>query len=47
MHRAWYPIFPLNVVLFPTSSLPLHIFEERYQTLINECLAQGGGPFIH
>jgi Lon protease-like protein len=32
------PLFPLNVVLFPSSSLPLHIFEERYKTLIRECL---------
>jgi Lon protease-like protein len=31
------PLFPLNVVLFPSSSLPLHIFEERYKTLIKEC----------
>ena len=32
------PIFPLNIVLFPHSSLPLHIFEERYKTLIHECI---------
>lgn len=32
------PIFPLNIVLFPQSSLPLHIFEERYKTLIHECI---------
>ena len=32
------PIFPLNVVLFPQSQLPLHIFEERYKTLISECI---------
>ncbi len=31
------PLFPLNVVLFPQSQLHLHIFEERYKTLINEC----------
>ncbi|HET7152148.1 MAG TPA: LON peptidase substrate-binding domain-containing protein [Candidatus Kapabacteria bacterium] len=31
-------LFPLNVVLFPTALIPLHIFEERYKTLINECL---------
>jgi Lon protease-like protein len=34
------PLFPLNVVLFPSSSLPLHIFEERYKTLINECIGR-------
>tara|TARA_B100001013_G_C24538283_1_gene413566 strand:+ start:136 stop:759 length:624 start_codon:yes stop_codon:yes gene_type:complete len=32
------PLFPLNVVLFPGMSLPLHIFEERYKELIGECL---------
>ncbi|GAB1373117.1 LON peptidase substrate-binding domain-containing protein [Candidatus Kapaibacterium sp.] len=30
-------IFPLNVILFPESVYPLHIFEERYKQLINEC----------
>jgi Lon protease-like protein len=32
------PLFPLNAVLFPRTHLPLHIFEERYKQLINECL---------
>lgn len=32
------PLFPLNAVLFPGSLLPLHIFEERYKVLINECV---------
>lgn len=31
------PLFPLNVVLFPYSKLPLYIFEERYKKMINEC----------
>jgi Lon protease-like protein len=31
-------LFPLGVVLLPTELLPLHIFEERYQELIEECL---------
>ncbi len=38
------PLFPLQVVLFPGSILPLHIFEERYKELINECHASGN-PF--
>ena len=38
------PLFPLQVVLFPGSALPLHIFEERYKTLIKECIA-GSGEF--
>lgn len=39
------PLFPLNVVLFPGSSLPLHIFEHRYRVLIRECLEQSGMEF--
>jgi Lon protease-like protein len=34
------PLFPLNVVLFPGTELPLHIFEPRYRQMINECYAQ-------
>jgi Lon protease-like protein len=33
------PLFPLTVVLFPGTALPLHIFEPRYQTLLADCLA--------
>lgn len=32
------PLFPLDVVLFPGSPLPLHIFEPRYKEMIGECL---------
>lgn len=32
------PLFPLDVVLFPGMMLPLHIFEERYKLMIQECL---------
>lgn len=32
------PLFPLGLVLFPEVLLPLHIFEERYKTMIAECL---------
>lgn len=32
------PLFPLDVVLLPASSLPLHIFEPRYKEMIGECL---------
>jgi len=38
------PIFPLNVVLFPGMLLPLHIFEERYKSMTQECL-DTGDPF--
>ncbi|MCS7222094.1 MAG: LON peptidase substrate-binding domain-containing protein [Anaerolineae bacterium] len=33
------PLFPLNTVLFPGMVLPLHIFEERYKRMIQDCLA--------
>jgi Lon protease-like protein len=31
------PIFPLEIVVYPGEQLNLHIFEERYKQLINEC----------
>ena len=31
-------LFPLGIVLLPSEHLPLHIFEERYKELIEECL---------
>jgi len=34
------PLFPLNLVLFPGMDLPLHIFEERYKSMIGDCLNQ-------
>lgn len=37
----WLPLFPLEVVLFPGATLPLHIFEPRYRKLINDCLNHG------
>ncbi|HZR47414.1 MAG TPA: LON peptidase substrate-binding domain-containing protein [Candidatus Manganitrophaceae bacterium] len=36
----WIPIFPLpNVVFFPKTYLPLHIFEPRYCQMVEEALA--------
>lgn len=32
------PIFPLSVVLFPGTPLPLHIFEPRYRRMLADCL---------
>jgi Lon protease-like protein len=32
------PLFPLPLVLFPGTALPLHIFEHRYRTLLADCL---------
>ena len=34
------PLFPLEIVVFPSAPLPLHIFEPRYKEMIGECLAQ-------
>ena len=34
-------LFPLNLVLFPSVRLPLHIFEPRYKELMNECVERG------
>ena len=33
------PLFPLSTVLFPGMRLPLHVFEERYRTLMADLLA--------
>lgn len=32
------PLFPLSTVLFPGSTLPLQIFEDRYHSMIQDCL---------
>jgi len=36
-----FPLFPLGIVALPHEIVPLHIFEERYQTMIGECLERG------
>jgi Lon protease-like protein len=33
-----FPLFPLGLVALPSELVPLHIFEERYKTMIDECL---------
>jgi Lon protease-like protein len=35
-------MFPLSTVLFPCQELPLHVFEPRYQALVQDCLAADG-----
>jgi Lon protease-like protein len=35
-----FPLFPLGLVALPSEIVPLHIFEERYKTMIGECLDQ-------
>ncbi len=31
------PLFPLQSVFYPGETVPLHIFEDRYKQLINDC----------
>lgn len=31
------PMFPLQSIFFPGETVPLHIFEDRYKQLINDC----------
>lgn len=33
-------MFPLSIVPFPSEKVNLHIFEERYKIMINECYAE-------
>jgi Lon protease-like protein len=37
-----FPLFPLNIVALPTESVPLHVFEDRFRTMIEECLDSEG-----
>jgi Lon protease-like protein len=36
-----FPLFPLGLVALPSELVPLHIFEERYKTMIGHCLDEG------
>jgi Lon protease-like protein len=38
MQQELLPLFPLPVVLFPRTPLPLHVFEERYKELMRDVL---------
>jgi Lon protease-like protein len=33
-----FPLFPLGLVALPGELIPLHIFEERYKTMMSECM---------
>jgi Lon protease-like protein len=37
-----FPLFPLGIVALPSEMVPLHIFEERYKTMIGACLEADG-----
>jgi Lon protease-like protein len=38
MQAKLLPLFPLQVVVFPRTMLPLHIFEERYKEMVGEAI---------
>ena len=42
MAETLLPLFPLKVVLFPDTALPLHIFEERYKEMMGEVIDANG-----
>ncbi len=33
-----YPLFPLGIVALPSEGVALHIFEQRYRTMVERCL---------
>jgi Lon protease-like protein len=39
------PMFPLGCTLLPGGRLPLHVFEERYRTMVSELLARDHPEF--
>lgn len=41
MSDVTIPMFPLSLVLFPGQILPLHIFEIRYRTMVEEIIDEG------
>jgi Lon protease-like protein len=34
-----FPLFPLGIVALPSESVPLHVFEDRYRRMIEQCLS--------
>lgn len=41
---AGLPIFPLGAVLFPGVTMPLHIFEDRYRSLVSTLISEVSEP---
>jgi Lon protease-like protein len=40
-----FPLFPLPIVALPGERVPLHVFEDRYRTMVERCLlAEPGSP---
>jgi Lon protease-like protein len=40
MSSRLIPLFPLHVVIFPGTPLPLHIFEERYKDMVGTAIRE-------
>ena len=41
MAQVFVPIFPLpELIFFPQTLLPLHVFEARYRAMVTDCLAR-------
>jgi Lon protease-like protein len=38
-----FPLFPLGIVALPGEHVPLHIFEDRYRRMIEQCLSAEPG----
>ena len=38
-----FPLFPLGIVALPSEGVPLHIFEDRYRRMIEDCLQADPG----
>jgi Lon protease-like protein len=41
-HASDFPLFPLEMAAVPHEIVPLHIFEDRFKTMIGEVLEEGG-----
>ncbi len=44
MRTGQIALFPLSLVLVPGALLPLHIFEPRYRTLVDDLLTRAENP---
>lgn len=38
-----FPLFPLGIVALPSENVPLHVFEDRYKRMIEQCLSAAPG----
>ena len=42
MASSLLPLFPLPLVLLPSTAIPLHIFEDRYKEMVGDSLQRNG-----